>query len=144
MQMTWQKSYAWWTCRRKCQQPVTLLQLSKRTASFLGRAFLTSVMPPHLLPEIGKLFPKIPMLSLSSLKTYRQSMVLPGKWHTLQEQLEWCERTCKARKIDIILGTSLTELEGQWNCVTTDLASANRDWRHDRVKLQQAIEAQLA
>ena len=64
---------------------------------------------------------------------------------TLQEQLEWCERTCKARKIDVVLGNAPhPELEGLWNCVTTDLASPNRDWRHDRLKLQQAIRAQLA
>ena len=56
-----------------------------------------------------------------------------------------CERACKARKIDVIIGdTAHPELDGLWHCVTTDLASPNRDWRHDRVKLQQAIEAQLA
>ncbi|CAH6798670.1 putative transferase YbhK [Vibrio chagasii] len=107
-------------------------------------SFLTSVMPPLLLPEIGKAISENTHAKLIFVENLSPEHGPAGKM-TLQEQLEWCERTCKARKIDIILGNEPhPELEGQWNCVTTDLASANRDWRHDRVKLQQAIEAQLA
>ncbi|CSD06983.1 Uncharacterised protein [Vibrio cholerae] len=63
---------------------------------------------------------------------------------SLEQKLEWCERACQGRKIDVVLGHHPhPELEQRWNFVTRDLASANRDWRHDRQKLRQAIEEQL-
>lgn len=107
-------------------------------------SFLTSIMPPLLLPEIGKAIAdntKAKVILVENLSPEAG----PAGMMTLSEKIEWCERACKARKIDVIIGdTAHPELDGLWHCVTTDLASPNRDWRHDRVKLQQAIEAQLA
>lgn len=107
-------------------------------------SFLTSIMPPLLLPEIGKAIAdniKAKVILVENLSPEAG----PAGMMTLKEKIEWCERACKARKIDVIIGdTAHPELDGQWHCVTTELASPNRDWRHDRVKLQQAIEAQLA
>ena len=107
-------------------------------------SFLTSIMPPLLLPEIGKAIAdntKAKVILVENLSPEAG----PAGMMTLREKIEWCERACKARKIDVIIGdTAHPELDGLWHCVTTELASPNRDWRHDRVKLQQAIEAQLA
>ncbi|UTT84382.1 YvcK family protein [Vibrio pelagius] len=107
-------------------------------------SFLTSIMPPLLLPEIGKAIAdnsKAKVILVENLSPEAG----PAGMMTLREKIEWCERACKARKIDVIIGdTAHPELDGLWHCVTTDLASPNRDWRHDRLKLQQAIEAQLA
>ncbi|WP_261881843.1 YvcK family protein [Vibrio pelagius] len=107
-------------------------------------SFLTSIMPPLLLPEIGKAIAdnsKAKVILVENLSPEAG----PAGMMTLREKIEWCERACKARKIDVIIGdTAHPELDGLWHCVTTDLASTNRDWRHDRLKLQQAIEAQLA
>jgi uncharacterized cofD-like protein len=107
-------------------------------------SFLTSIMPPLLLPEIGKAIAdntKAKVMLVENLSPEAG----PAGMMTLREKIEWCERACKARQIDVIIGdTAHPELNGLWHCVTTDLASPNRDWRHDRVKLQQAIEAQLA
>ena len=107
-------------------------------------SFLTSIMPPLLLPEIGKAIAdntKAKVILVENLSPEAG----PAGMMTLREKIEWCERACKARKIDVIIGdTAHPELDGLWHCITTELASPNRDWRHDRVKLQQAIEAQLA
>ena len=107
-------------------------------------SFLTSIMPPLLLPEIGKAIAdntKAKVILVENLSPEHG----PAGMLSLKEKIEWCERACKARKVDVIIGdTAHPELDGLWHCVTTDLASPNRDWRHDRVKLQQAIEAQLA
>lgn len=107
-------------------------------------SFLTSIMPPLLLPEIGKAIAdntKAKVILVENLSPEAG----PAGMMTLREKIEWCERACKARKIDVIIGdTAHPELDGLWHCVTTDLASPNRDWRHDRIKLQQAIKAQLA
>ncbi|MCG9631749.1 MULTISPECIES: YvcK family protein [Vibrio] len=107
-------------------------------------SFLTSIMPPLLLPEIGKAIAdntKAKVILVENLSPEHG----PAGMMSLKEKIEWCERACKARKVDVIIGdTAHPELDGLWHCVTTDLASPNRDWRHDRVKLQQAIEAQLA
>jgi len=107
-------------------------------------SFLTSIMPPLLLPEIGKAIADNTNAKVILVENLSPEAG-PAGMMTLKEKIEWCERACKARKIDVIIGdTAHPELDGQWHCVTTELASPNRDWRHDRVKLQQAIEAQLA
>lgn len=60
---------------------------------------------------------------------------------TLQEKLTWCQRACDGREIDVLLGKDDYEaFTGVREIVTIDLASANHQWRHDRTKLQKAIE----
>lgn len=106
-------------------------------------SFLTSVMPPLLLPEIGNAIEQNVKAKLIFVENLSPEQGPAGRM-SLQQKLEWCERACHARRIDVVIGdTPHPELVELWNCVTNDLASPNRDWRHDRVKLQQAIEAQL-
>lgn len=102
-------------------------------------SFLTSIMPPLLLPEIGRAIANNTKAKLVFIENLSPEYGPAGRM-TPQEKLQWCERACQARKIDVVLGEDhnpvVTE---QWNYVKTPLASANRDWRHDRSKLQQAI-----
>jgi len=106
-------------------------------------SFLTSIMPPLLLPEIGKAIAGNTHAKVIFVENLSPEFGPAGRM-TLKEKIEWCERACQARKVDVIIGEQPhPEIADLWNCVTTDLASPNRDWRHDRVKLQKAIEAQL-
>ena len=101
-------------------------------------SFLTSVMPPLLLPEIGRAIALNQQAKLVFVENLSPEFG-PASRMTFREQLEWCERACQGRKIDVVLGEEAHPELSDWNCVTTDLASPNRDWRHDRQKLQQAI-----
>ncbi|MGF1755106.1 YvcK family protein [Vibrio makurazakiensis] len=102
-------------------------------------SFLTSIMPPLLLPEIGQAIADNKKAKVVFIENLSPEYGPAGRM-SLKEKLEWCERSCQARKIDIVLGdTPHPELASEWNCATVDLASPNRDWRHDRAKLQQAI-----
>ncbi|NAW69504.1 uridine diphosphate-N-acetylglucosamine-binding protein YvcK [Vibrio sp. V30_P3S12P165] len=106
-------------------------------------SFLTSVMPPLLLPEIGHAIANNTQAKLIFVENLSPEYGPAGRM-SLAKKLEWCERACQAREIDVILGAEPhPELLDKWNCITRDLASPNRDWRHDRVKLRQAIEEQL-
>lgn len=106
-------------------------------------SFLTSIMPPLLLPEIGQAILNNSKAKLIFVENLSPEYGPAGRM-TLRQNLEWCERACRGRKIDIVLGNkSHPELEEEWHCVTTDLASPNRDWRHDREKLHSAIINQL-
>lgn len=108
-------------------------------------SFLTSIMPPLLLPEIGQAIESNTSAKLIFVENLSPEYGPAGRM-SLEQKLNWCERACQGRRIDVVLGgkphqASLTDA---WNCVTRDLASPNRDWRHDRLKLRQAIEEQLA
>ncbi len=107
-------------------------------------SFLTSIMPPLLLPEVGKAIASNSKAKLVFVDNLSPEYGPAGRM-TLAQKLEWCERSCQSRQIDVVLGEHAhPELDGRWNYVTTDLASANRDWRHDRAKLQIAIETLLS
>lgn len=106
-------------------------------------SFLTSVMPPLLLPELGKAIALNSKATLIFVDNLSPEFGPAGRM-SLTKKLEWCERACQGRKIDVVLGHHpQPDLESRWNIVTRDLASANRDWRHDRQKLRLAIEEQL-
>lgn len=106
-------------------------------------SFLTSIMPPLLLPELGKAIARNQKAKVIFVENLSPEYGPAGRM-SLEQKLEWCERACQGRKIDVVLGHHPhSDLQGQWNFVTRDLASANRDWRHDRQKLRQAIEEQL-
>ncbi|WP_260259027.1 YvcK family protein [Vibrio intestinalis] len=106
-------------------------------------SFLTSVMPPLLLPEVGRAICNNATAQLVFVENLSPEYGPAGRM-TLREKLEWCERACYGRKLDVVLGdTPHPELQ-EWNCTTTELASPNRDWRHDRDKLHQAIIDLLA
>ncbi|OAJ94045.1 YvcK family protein [Vibrio bivalvicida] len=117
-----------------------VIAIEEADAIILGPgSFLTSIMPPLLLPEVGRAIANNRTAKLVFVENLSPEFGPAGQM-TLQEKLEWCERSCQGRKIDVVLGEAPhPELDG-WNCVTTPLASPNRDWRHDRAKLQQAIE----
>jgi len=106
-------------------------------------SFLTSVMPPLLLPKLAHAIANNNKAKVIFIENLSPEYGPAGRM-SLKQKIEWCERACKARKIDVILGPKdHPELSEKWNCVTRDLASPNRDWRHDRTKLRQAIEEQL-
>ncbi|MGY5709775.1 YvcK family protein [Vibrio cincinnatiensis] len=106
-------------------------------------SFLTSVMPPLLLPEVGQAIANNVRAKLIFVENLSPEYGPAGRM-SLEQKLEWCERACQARQIDVIIGAEPhPDLADKWNCVTRDLASPNRDWRHDRVKLRQTIEEQL-
>ncbi|MEZ8824932.1 YvcK family protein [Vibrio amylolyticus] len=107
-------------------------------------SFLTSIMPPLLLPEVGKAIALNTNAKLVFVENLSPEFGPAGRM-TLKQKLEWCQRACQGRKIDVVLGDmEHPELCDDWNCLTTDLASPNRDWRHDRDKLQKAIEGLLS
>ncbi|ROV61970.1 YvcK family protein [Vibrio ponticus] len=101
-------------------------------------SFLTSVMPPLLLPEIGRAIAGNSVAKLVFVENLSPEYGPAGRM-SLREKLEWCERACQGRKLDVVLGAESHPELSDWNCVTTDLASPNRDWRHDRQKLHAAI-----
>lgn len=106
-------------------------------------SFLTSIMPPLLLPDIGAAIHQNQKAKLLFIENLSPEYGPAGRM-SLKQKLEWCERACRGRKVDVILGdTPHPELEPEWNCVTADLASVNRGWRHDREKLRTAIISQL-
>ncbi|ANU37076.1 YvcK family protein [Vibrio scophthalmi] len=101
-------------------------------------SFLTSIMPPLLLTEVGRAIAQNQNAKLVFVENLSPEYGPAGRM-TLREKLEWCERACQGRKIDVILGEETHPELSDWNYVVSDLASPNRDWRHDRQKLQQAI-----
>ncbi|MDN3609491.1 uridine diphosphate-N-acetylglucosamine-binding protein YvcK [Vibrio ostreicida] len=118
-----------------------VLAVEQANAIILGPgSFLTSIMPPLLLPEISRAIANNDSAKLIFVENLSPEFGPAGKM-SLKEKLQWCERTCQGRKIDIILGSEAHRELDNWNGVTTPLASPNRSWRHDRNKLQSAIEA---
>lgn len=105
-------------------------------------SFLTSIMPPLLLPELGKAIStsKAQVIFVENLSREHG----PAGDMPLPLMFEWCERACGGRKVDALLtDKSYPELGSEYKCITMDLASANHDWRHDRNKLKNAIEQLL-
>ncbi|WP_100754059.1 YvcK family protein [Vibrio salilacus] len=120
-----------------------VLALEQADAIILGPgSFLTSIMPPLLLPEIGRAIANNLKAKVIFVENLSPEFGPAGEM-TLEEKLDWCERSCQGRQIDVVLGDQAHPELQRWNCVTTPLASPNRDWRHDRIKLQQAIEKLL-
>ncbi|NRB68827.1 MAG: YvcK family protein [Vibrio sp.] len=118
-----------------------VLAIEQADAIILGPgSFLTSIMPPLLLSEIGRAIENNKKAQLVFVENLSPEQGPAGKL-TLKEKLEWCQRACRGRKIDVVLGEESHPELNDWNCVTTPLASPNRDWRHDRSKLQSAVES---
>ena len=99
----------------------------------------THKKPPLLLPDIGRAIENNRKAQLIFVENLSPEMGPAGQM-TLQEKLEWCERACRGRKIDVVLGEEPHPELTEWNCVSMPLASPNRDWRHDRDKLHDAIQ----
>ncbi|MEH6453921.1 MAG: uridine diphosphate-N-acetylglucosamine-binding protein YvcK [Psychromonas sp.] len=127
------------------QVPATheaIVALNKADCIVLGPgSFLTSIMPPLLLPEIGNAILNNKHAKLIFIENLSPETGPAGKM-TINQKLEWCERACKGRKIDMVIGDS-PHTDFPWNLYKADLASSNREWRHDRAKLLKAICEQL-
>ncbi|WP_319554724.1 YvcK family protein [Vibrio sp.] len=118
--------------------------LSEANAIVLGPgSFLTSIMPPLLLPELGKAIANNRNAKVIFVANLSPEYGPAGRM-SMEQKLEWCERALQGRKIDVVLAEKAEQqVLDRWNVVTESLASSNRDWRHDRNKLKQAIEDQL-
>ncbi len=102
-------------------------------------SFLTSIMPPILLPEMGKAIAANTTAKVIFVENLSPEYGPAGRM-TLKEKLEWCQRACQGRQVDLLLtNIAHPDLDDFCKVVNVDLASANHDWRHDRDKLQQAI-----
>lgn len=118
--------------------------LSEANAIVLGPgSFLTSIMPPLLLSELGKAIANNKNAKVIFVANLSPEYGPAGRM-SMEQKLEWCERALQGRKIDVVLAEKAEQqVLDRWNVVTESLASSNRDWRHDRNKLKQAIEHQL-
>lgn len=103
-------------------------------------SFLTSIMPPLLLPDIGKAIAQNIQAKLVFVNNLDNEFG-PAGMMNLEEKLKWCQRACDGRKVDVLLGENFSESVSQnYQCIEVNLASPNHEWRHDRKKLQQEIE----
>jgi uncharacterized cofD-like protein len=118
--------------------------ISGADAIILGPgSFLTSIMPPLLLPEINRAIKSNQKAKLILVENLSPEFGPAGRM-SMKQKIQWIERACQGRKLDVIIGEQPhPELENEWNIVTRDLASLNRSWRHDREKLRLAIIEQL-
>lgn len=127
------------------QVPATneaLIAINEADCIVLGPgSFLTSIMPPLLLPEIGHAILNNQKAKLIFIENLSPETGPAGRM-TINQKLEWCERACRGRKIDVVVGDN-DHPDFNWNLFKADLASPNRGWRHDREKLLHAICAQL-
>lgn len=106
-------------------------------------SFLTSIMPPLLLPEICGAINQNTDAKIVLIENLSPEYGPAGRM-SFGEKLEWIKRACRGRKIDTILTAfEHSDLQEEWNITIRDLASPNRDWRHDRDKLHDAIVEQL-
>ncbi|MDW6003480.1 uridine diphosphate-N-acetylglucosamine-binding protein YvcK [Vibrio mangrovi] len=119
--------------------------IAQADAIILGPgSFLTSVMPPLLLPELGKAIAK----NRQAILVYIDNLAPeygPARNMNLNRKLIWCQRACSGRQVDVVLcGASPAPLEDKCcRIVVRKLASPNKGWRHEREKLKQAIEELL-
>ncbi|MDG3088598.1 uridine diphosphate-N-acetylglucosamine-binding protein YvcK [Vibrio hannami] len=106
-------------------------------------SFLTSIMPPLLLPEVCGAINQNTNAKIVMIENLSPEYGPAGRM-SFKEKLEWCERACRGRKVDTVLTAfEHPELNSDWNVAVRELASPNRNWRHDRNKLYDAILEQL-
>ncbi len=102
-------------------------------------SFLTSIMPPLLLPGLGKAISLNKKAKLVLIDNLSKELGPAGEMNHAM-MLKWCERACLGRKVDIILSDKdLVDISLEYDCRKTDLAGLNQPWRHDRDKLKHAI-----
>ncbi|OOE99277.1 hypothetical protein BZG77_04730 [Salinivibrio sp. IB643] len=105
-------------------------------------SFLTSVMPPLLVPELGRAL-KHTQAKIVFIRNLGKEIGPAGEM-SLDTMLAWCERAMGGKKVDVILGEkSATQLDPDYQQKEAELASSNHHWRHDRDKLRQAIDEVL-
>lgn len=116
--------------------------LQKAELIILGPgSFLTSIMPPLLLPEIQQA-----LISRKTKVVFIANLVpeqSPADQLSLNEKLKWCEQQVGAPFIDhVILPHGATPLD-DYQEHYFDLAEETLTHRHDRAKLAAAIETML-
>ena len=121
-----------------------IVAINRANCIILGPgSFLTSIMPPLLLPEIGHAICHNHTAKLIFIENLSPEHGPAGRM-SIEQQLEWCEKACFGRKIDVVIGETLhPNLGSEWHFFKADLASSNKDWRHDRDKLRKAIIEQF-
>lgn len=102
-------------------------------------SFITSIMPPLLLPEISQAL-KNTSAKLVFIRNLDKESGPAGQM-SLSTMLTWCEQAMNGREIELVIGPNkIDTLARRYQQVATDLASANHQWRHDRDKLSLVIE----
>ncbi|QIR06577.1 YvcK family protein [Salinivibrio costicola] len=102
-------------------------------------SFLTSVMPPLLVPELSRAL-KQSQAKIVFIRNLGKELGPAGAM-PLATMLTWCERAMGGREIDWVLGeTAEASLAERYQQKEAQLASSNHSWRHDRDKLRQAID----
>ncbi|SIN77994.1 uridine diphosphate-N-acetylglucosamine-binding protein YvcK [Salinivibrio sp. ES.052] len=105
-------------------------------------SFLTSVMPPLLVTEIGRAL-KHTHATVMFIRNLGKE-IGPASQMSLETMLTWCERAMGGKEIGVVIGDkNAPQLESRYQQKETKLASSNRPWRHDRDKLRQAIDEAL-
>lgn len=104
-------------------------------------SFLTSIMPPLLLPEIGRAIANNTQAKVIFIDNLSKEYG-PANSMDLTQRIDWCERACSGRALDIIVtqAEQAQELQDKYQIHQTNLASPNYEWRHDREKLKACIE----
>ncbi|RXJ73552.1 hypothetical protein CS022_08555 [Veronia nyctiphanis] len=117
--------------------------ISKADVILLGPgSFLTSVMPPLLLPEIGRALKNVTAKVVFICNLDKEAG--PAGQMSHETMLHWCERAMGGRRIDIVLGEDASvSIDPSYTYIISKLASANHKWRHDRDNLSKAIEEML-
>ena len=78
-------------------------------------SFLTSILPPLLLPELGAAIANNTKAKVIFIENLSPEEGPAGRM-SFKQKLEWCERACKGRKIDVVIGEEPhPELEEKWN-----------------------------
>ncbi|MGB2079999.1 MAG: gluconeogenesis factor YvcK family protein, partial [Vibrio sp.] len=105
-------------------------------------SFLTSIMPPLLLPEIGKAIAANTQAKVIFIDNLSHEFGPAGEM-ALEQRLQWCERATNGRPIDILVTTSQVskDIQQSYQIHQANLASPNYEWRHDRDKLKACIES---
>lgn len=91
-------------------------------------SFLTSVMPPLLLSEIGKAIAKNTAAKLIYIENLSPE-IGPASQMDLSQRLEWCSRACEGRPVDVVLCHQMIEhfSHPHTQLVIRDLASLTKN-----------------
>jgi len=85
------------------EHPSDLTALATNGKWVTGETSVASIMPPLLLPKIGQAIfdnQKAKVIFIENLSPEYG----PAGRMSLKQKLEWCERACKNRKIDVVIG----------------------------------------
>lgn len=125
--------------------PEAIVAIEQADYIILGPgSFLTSIMPPLLIPEIGRAIAANSQAKLLFIDNLSPETG-PVTKMDINSKLSWLADACGGRQVDVLIGQDKPhELAPQWDFYRTDLASENRRWRHDRDKLRTAILAQFS